>query len=141
MPPSPPLWRILVRHHGASLGEVIAAARRREIAVTSLILVLLGAVAITLAVAARRAERLRRQQLEFVAGITHELNTPLAALGAAGQNLVDGVAGDTARYGEAIVKETRRLIDLVDQILQFGGMQTRARSDATSLPRELISFV
>src|SRR6266850_749051 len=121
MPPPPPLWRILVRHHGPSLGEVIAAARRREIAVTSLVLVLLGAVAITLAVAARRAERLRRQQLEFVAGITHELNTPLAALGAAGQNLVDGVAGDTARYGEAIVKETRRLIDLVDQILQFGG--------------------
>jgi signal transduction histidine kinase len=139
MPPPPPLWRILVRHHGLSLGEVIAAARRREIAITSLILVLLGAVAITLAVAARRAERLRRQQLEFVAGITHELNTPLAALGAAGQNLVDGVAGDTARYGEAIVKETRRLIDLVDQILQFGGMQTRAaRSDATSLPRAAI---
>jgi signal transduction histidine kinase len=125
--PTPPLaspWRLLVRHHGAPLAEIIAAERRREIAVTSLILVLLGAVAITLALAARRAERLRQQQLEFVAGITHELNTPLAALAAAGQNLVDGVAIHTERYGEAVVKETRRLIDLVDQILQFGGMQS-----------------
>ena len=135
----PPSWRLLVRHHGESLSETIAAARNRELAVSFLILALLGAVAIALAIATRRAERLRQQQMEFVAGITHELNTPLAALGAAGQNLVDGIAGDTARYGEAIVKETRRLTDLVDQVLQFGGMQTRApRAGATSLPRAAI---
>jgi signal transduction histidine kinase len=136
----PPLWRLMVRHRGAPLAEVIAAARRRDIALALLVLFLLGAVAGILAMAVRRADRLRRQQLEFVAGITHELNTPLAALGAAGQNLADGVAGDPARYGEAIVKETRRLVDLVDQVLLFGGMQARAktRSGATSMPRAAI---
>jgi signal transduction histidine kinase len=123
-PPPPSPWRLLVRHHGAPLAEVIAAERRRDMALASLVLLLLAAVAIALALAARRADQLRQQQLEFVAGITHELNTPLAALGAAGQNLADGVAVDTVRYGEAIVKETRRLIDLVDQVLQFGGLES-----------------
>jgi signal transduction histidine kinase len=142
-PPQPPPtpWRLLVRHHGMPLAAVIAAERRREIAATSLLLALIGAVAVMLALAARRAERLRRQQLEFVAGITHELNTPLAALGAAGQNLADGVAVDTVRYGAAIVKETRRLGDLVDQILRFGGMESAgapAPGRATSLPRAAI---
>jgi len=140
-PPLPPpsLWRVLVRHHGMPLGEMIAAQRRREIVITVVIVGLLAGVAIALALVARRAEMLRRQQLEFVAGITHELNTPLAALGVAGQNLVDGVAGDTVRYGEAIVKETRRLNDLVDQILSFAGIQTRApRTDATAQPRAAI---
>src|SRR4029077_10616572 len=66
------------------------------------------------------------QQIEFVAGITHELHTPLAALASAGQNLADSVPVDTVRYGDTIVKETHRLIDLVDQVLQFGGIEAGA---------------
>jgi len=125
MPEVASSWRLLVRHHGQPLAEVISAARRRDRAIAFAILGLLGASVVILAAAARRAERLRRQQLEFVAGITHELNTPLAALASAGQNLADGLPVDTARYGATVVKETRRLIDLVDQVLQFSGMETR----------------
>src|SRR5204863_9026650 len=69
-------------------------------------------------------------QLEFVAGITHELNTPLAALSSAGQNLADGIVADApqiARYGEAIVKESQRLSDLVSQVLEFAGLQARRK--------------
>src|SRR5207253_1364433 len=51
---------------------------------------------------------------------------PLAALASAGQNLADRLDVDTARYGEAIVRESRRLTDLVDQVLQFGGIESRA---------------
>jgi signal transduction histidine kinase len=75
----------------------------------------------------RRAETLRRQQLEFVAGVTHELNTPLAALQSAGQNLADGVTHEpaqVARYGVMITREARRLGDMVGQVLEYAGMQS-----------------
>ena len=49
---------------------------------------------LVLATGAQRARRLARQQIEFVAGVTHELNTPLAAIRSAGQNLADGIVTD-----------------------------------------------
>ena len=119
-------WQVLLRHHGEPIPEFMAASRRRDLVFAMAVLILLAASVVVLAAAIRRAERLRRQQLEFVAGITHELHTPLAALASAGQNLADGVPVDTARYGGTIVKETRRLIDLVDQVLQFGGIEAGA---------------
>jgi signal transduction histidine kinase len=128
-PDAPPAyWRLLVRRRGVPLGEIVAAARRRDLAVSFAILALLLGSFVLLAVLARRAERLRVQQLEFVAGITHELNTPLAALTSAGQNLADGIVAEreqVARYGSMIVKESRRLSDTVAQVLDFAGMQSR----------------
>jgi signal transduction histidine kinase len=128
-PDAPPAhWRLLVRHRGVPLGEIVAAARRRDLAVSFAILALLLGSFVLLAVLARRAERLRVQQFEFVAGITHELNTPLAALTSAGQNLADGIVAErdqVARYGSMIVKESRRLSDTVAQVLDFAGMQSR----------------
>src|SRR5438105_305272 len=53
-PLPPPLWRLLVRHHGAPLAQVVAAERHRDMALASLILALLAAVAVALALAARR---------------------------------------------------------------------------------------
>src|SRR5437773_891213 len=67
-------WQLLLRHHGEPLTAVIAAARHRDLAIATAILSLLAASIVILAAVARRAERLRRQQLEFVAGITHELH-------------------------------------------------------------------
>lgn len=128
-PDAPPAhWRLLVRRRGVPLGEIVAAARRRNLAVSFAILALLLGSFVLLAVLARRAERLRVQQFEFVAGITHELNTPLAALTSAGQNLADGIVAEreqVARYGSMIVKESRRLSDTVAQVLDFAGMQSR----------------
>jgi signal transduction histidine kinase len=128
-PDAPPsYWRLLVHARGVPLADVVAAARRRNFALSAAILALLVGSFVLLAVLARRAELLRVQQLEFVAGITHELNTPLAALTSAGQNLADGIVGEreqVARYGAMIVKESRRLADTVAQVLDFAGMQSR----------------
>jgi len=128
-PDAPPAyWRLLVRRRGVALSEIVAAARRRNLAISFAILALLLGSFVLLAVLARRAERLRVQQLEFVAGITHELNTPLAALTSAGQNLADGIVGErdqVTRYGAMIVKESRRLSETVAQVLDFAGMQSR----------------
>ncbi|MEA2572367.1 MAG: two-component system, OmpR family, phosphate regulon sensor histidine kinase PhoR [Acidobacteriota bacterium] len=122
-------WRIVVRKHGTSLANVVATSRTRNLVLAFAILFLLAASFALVAVLARRADRLRRQQLEFVAGITHELNTPLAALSSAGQNLADGIISEppqVAKYGAMIVRESRRLIDMVGQVLDFAGIQARS---------------
>ena len=127
----PSLWVLVVRHHGGSLGAAVEAARRRNLAVGLGILLLLGTAAIVLAVGGQRARRLARQQLEFVAGVTHELHTPLAAIRSAGQNLADGVVSDAQqvrRYGDLIQKEGGRLSALVAQVLDFAGIESGARA-------------
>jgi signal transduction histidine kinase len=119
-------WILAVRHRSATLDETVAATRRRNLLTTAGVLLVLAGSGIFLMMMLRRAETLRRQQLEFVAGVTHELNTPLAALQSAGQNLADGVTHEPAqvsRYGAMIVKESRRLGDMVSQVLEYAGMQ------------------
>lgn len=125
--PDTPAWQLLVRRHEGAPAAIVAAARRRNLAVSAAILVILGVAVAMLALLLRRAESLRRQQIELVAGVTHELNTPLAALTSAGQNLADGVVTgneQTARYGQLIVKESKRLTGMVGQVLDFAGLSS-----------------
>jgi signal transduction histidine kinase len=129
-PPHRPLWNLLVRHHAGSMEEIVAATRRRNLLLTGGILAVLAGTVLALAAMLRTAERLRLQQLEFVAGVTHELNTPVAALTSAGQNLADGIITEPsqiARYGSAIVKESRRLTEMIGQVLAYGGMESRRK--------------
>ncbi|HEY2324496.1 MAG TPA: HAMP domain-containing sensor histidine kinase, partial [Thermoanaerobaculia bacterium] len=121
-------WRVSVRNHWGAVDEIVARMRTRRIYTLGHVMGVLVLCLLLLAIIARRAERLRQQQLEFVAGMTHELNTPLAALQAAGQNLADGVVHDdaqVARYGAMVAKESRRLGDLVAQVLDYSGLQSR----------------
>lgn len=124
-------WQLVAVHPAGSLEAAVAAMRRRNLTISLGILVLLGGSGLLLVVSTRRAQRLARQQMEFVAGVTHELLTPLAAMRSAGQNLADGVVGDRAqvrRYGTLIDDEGRRLSDMVAQVLAFAGMQADRRS-------------
>ncbi len=129
-PPHEDPWLLIVRHRGGSLEQAVTAVRRRNLAVGLGVLALLGAAGVVLATGAQRARRLARQQLEFVAGVTHELNTPLAAIRSAGQNLADGIvtsAAQVRRYGSLIDKEGGRLTALVAQILDFAGIESGSR--------------
>src|SRR5262249_48650953 len=77
--------------------------------------------------ATQRAQRLARQQLDFVAAVSHELNTPLTAIRSAGENLADGVVAQpeqVRRYGTLIAQEGRRLSAMVVQVLDFAGIQS-----------------
>jgi signal transduction histidine kinase len=126
-------WLLVARHRGGSLEATVARVRRRNLVVGLGILALLGATAAVLATGAQRARRLARQQMEFVAGVTHELNTPLAAIRSAGQNLADGIVTDPAqvrRYGGLIEKEGGRLTTLVAQVLDFAGIESGNRAYA-----------
>jgi signal transduction histidine kinase len=127
-------WMIVARHRGGSLEQTVARVRARNLAVGFGVLALLGATGALLATGAQRARRLARQQMEFVAGVTHELNTPLAAIRSAGQNLADGIVTDPTqvrRYGGLIEKEGGRLTGLVAQVLDFAGIESGSRAYAS----------
>lgn len=105
--------------------------RRRNLAISSSVLGILGLSVALLFVSTRRAHDLARQQLEFVATVSHELRTPLAVIRSAADNLADGVVHDEMRvrqYGELVRREGVRLTDLVEQILEFAGLQSGERS-------------
>ncbi len=123
-------WQLLIRHRDGTLEEAVAAIRRRNLAISLGILALLGITSGMMFVTTQRAQRLANQQIEFVAGVTHELNTPLTAIRSAGQNLADGVVaepGQVKRYGALIESEGRRLSDMVGQALEFAGIQSGRR--------------
>jgi signal transduction histidine kinase len=120
-----PGWRALIKHHSGSLGAVVESARRRNLAVSFAVLLLMGASMVMLVITTRRAERLARLQMEFVAGVSHELRTPLSVICSAGDNLADGLVGSeqqVKRYGSVIRNEGRRLAEMVEQILGFAGI-------------------
>jgi signal transduction histidine kinase len=117
-------WRLLVRHRAGSVDAVVAAVRRRNLAVSAGVLALLLASAALIVGSAQRARRLADRQVEFVAGVSHELRTPLAVIGAAGDNLAAGVVTDpaTAReYGRVVRDEGRRLAEMVERVLDLAG--------------------
>ena len=122
-------WQVRITHRRGSLEAATGAARRRNLYISSGVLFLIAiGFGLTL-VAARRARALAEQQVDFVAGVSHELNTPLQAIRSAGENLRAGVIqepADVRGYGELIDREGRRLIRLVDQVLQFAGIGRRS---------------
>lgn len=117
-------WILEVLHPAGSLDAAVESARHRSLMLSLVILLVLAGSVLLLAQAARRAQSLARRQMEFVAGVTHELRTPVAALRSAGQNLAHGVVKPerVKTYGELVDREGRRLEDAVDQILAFAGL-------------------
>jgi signal transduction histidine kinase len=126
-------WWLVAQHRAGSLSAAVAHLRTRNLAVSFGILMLM-AVAVGMIVAnARKAERLRRQQLEFVAGVSHEMRTPVAAIDLAAGNLADGLIADPGRvqrYGGVIRAEARRLADTVERVLQFAALDAGRGVDA-----------
>lgn len=124
-------WIAVATHPAGSLDIAVERVRRRNLAVSFGILGLLAASGGLLLVSTRRAQRLAKAQIELVAGVTHELMTPLAALRAAGQNLADGVVSESTqvvRYGKLVDREGNRLAEMVAQMLELAGIQSGQRS-------------
>lgn len=118
-------WVLLAKHRAGSLEAAVVAVRRRNLAISSSVLLLLTLAIGLIVVSARRAQELARQQMEFVAAVSHELRTPVSVIGAAAGNLADGVVGDPQRvrkYGETIQGEARRLAETVERVLQLAGI-------------------
>ena len=135
-------WRLLVQHESGSLEAAVGLSRRRNLAISFGILLLLSGSVGMLAVTSRKAERLAQQQMEFVAGVSHELRTPVAVIRSASENLAQGVvSGDRVkRYGQLLEAEARRLGEMVERVLQYAGIESGLGfgSRAPLAPSEII---
>ena len=129
-PPAKSGWKVLVRHHQGGVNALVASVRRKNLAVSAGILLILAASVAMLAGLVRRADRLRANEAAFVRVMTHELNTPVAVLRSAGENLKDGIvaADQVALYGSTIVEEADRLHHMIGEVLELAGLQARTGS-------------
>jgi signal transduction histidine kinase len=115
-------WLLSVWLRNGSLETIVASARRRNLAISGGILLLLLATGAALAQFSRRAQRLAEVEMEFVAGVSHELRTPLTVIRTAAFNLRGKVASNPSqveRYGALIQQESERLGAIVEQVLRF----------------------
>jgi signal transduction histidine kinase len=119
-------WLLSVWLRNGSLDTVVASARRRNLAISGGILMLLLATGAALGQFSRRAQQLAQVEMEFVAGVSHELRTPLTVIRTAAFNLRGKVATNPSqveRYGALIQQESERLGAIVEQVLRFAGAQ------------------
>jgi signal transduction histidine kinase len=77
----------------------------------------------------QRERAMEASRRELVAGVSHDLRTPLAGIRAMAEALEDGVADDSetiARYYRGIRTETDRLAGMVDELFELSRIQTGA---------------
>jgi signal transduction histidine kinase len=119
-------WKLLVKHRDGSLNEAVEKLRRQNLFVSFGILLLLAASAALIYVSSHRARRLARQQVEFVAGVSHELRVPVSVVCLTSANLADGLIRDpeqVEKYGHLIHDAGRRLAQSIEQVLDFAGAE------------------
>lgn len=117
-------WRLAVWDPKGTLEATVARARRRNMSVSAGILLLIVAVVYALVRFTRERQRLADLQMSFVAGVSHDLRTPLAVIRTAAFNLRGRLANrpeQIDRYGKLIQAESEKLTTLVEQVLQFAG--------------------
>ena len=119
-------WRLLAQHQSGSLEAAVGMIRRRNLAISFGVLLMLSVSVAMLAATSRKAERLAQQQMEFVAGVSHELRTPVAVIRSAAENLASGVVSGerVKRYGQMLEGESRRLGEMVERVLQYAGIES-----------------
>ena len=136
-------WEVVVQDPAGSVDVGVAQWRRRNLGISFGLLAILAGTMVLLFSVARRAERLAKLQMEFVAGVSHELCTPLAVINSAAENIVDGVVeGPTQvqEYGTLIREQGRRLERLVDEVLLFAAGHF-GRSGYDLRPTEVIPIL
>jgi signal transduction histidine kinase len=145
MLPSKPGWKVLFKHKSGSLEAVVDQVRRRNLLISFSILILLATAVLLVLVEVRRTRNLAAQQMNFVAGISHELRTPLSVICSAAENLSDAVVEEpnqVQKYGEMIRDEGRRLSEMIQQVLDFAGIQSdRKRERVRITLQELVAKV
>jgi signal transduction histidine kinase len=95
----------------------------------ALAVVLIGGIVLTLRTTMREL-KLSAMKSEFVSNVSHELRTPLASIRVFGELMRLGRVTETAKvreYGTYIETESRRLTQLINNILDFSRIESGAR--------------
>lgn len=125
-----PGWQFWLTFKEGSLDAFVNKTRVKNLGISFGILFILGISGAMIVIFAQRSRQLADQQMLFVAGVSHELRTPLTVIRSAAENLSEGVIQTEERkqeYADLMLKEGRRLSDMVDQIMEFSGIQSGKR--------------
>lgn len=120
-------WLLVVKSQAGSFEALVEYSRQHTVNLNFWMLVLWAGTSVMLMLATLRARRLAQQQMEFVAGVSHELRTPLTVIQSTSYNLSQGTIQDPSRvqqYGAVIQREARRLINQIERMLSFAGIQS-----------------
>jgi signal transduction histidine kinase len=124
-------WQLVVHNRRGSLEAAVAALRRRNLAISFGVLLVLAVTMGIIILATKRVQALARLQMDFVAGVSHELRTPLTVISSAADNIADGVVDrkeQIAHYGIALKSQAVQLRDLVEQILLFAATRNKRQT-------------
>jgi len=115
-------WQLVAQYSSGSLETAVAEWRKQNLVISLGLLAILAGCAMLVFSVARRAERLAEFQMDFVAGFSHELCTPLAVVNSTVENLADGVVDSPEQaqeYVGILRDQSGRLERLLDQVLQL----------------------
>jgi two-component system phosphate regulon sensor histidine kinase PhoR len=90
-----------------------------------------------------RLKKLENLRSEFVANVSHEIKTPLTAIKASVETLLDTDAGkeETAQLLKIIGRHTERLTSIVDDILSLSKLENEKQRDAGEFSETLLENV
>ncbi len=115
--------RATIRLEEDEVDQRLRAQSRRSLVALGLLLAAIGAGAWALYRGINRELAFARMQAAFVAGVSHELKTPLTAIKMYADLLALGLAKDPQAATRTLVAEGDRLTRLIDRVLDFARIQ------------------
>jgi signal transduction histidine kinase len=124
-------WTLGLRSIHATEGDWARSNFFINLSLSALLsVVLLGGLVMALRTVARES-KLNQMKTNFVSNVSHELRTPLASIRVFAEFLRLGRARDPAKaieYGEYIETESRRLTQLISNILDFAKIESGSKT-------------
>jgi signal transduction histidine kinase len=127
---SPGVLELDVARKGLPLPAAFERKRRLDLLASLAVEALLLGAIVFLVIAARRMQRLADHKMQFVAGVSHELRSPVSAIAMLSRNQADGMVTNPERvkhYGELIHEQCLRLDEMVEQTLKYAGIHSNTR--------------
>ena len=123
-------WQLKLVGSADDADTIVRARRRYAILAFSVFVLLVAAACYAIARGTLREATAGRLQGDFVSAVSHEFRSPLTALRQLTELLAQGRIQDESRrrlYFDVLLKETSRLHQLVENLLEFGRMDAGRR--------------